>query len=85
MDVAVGDDGARAVSTCDVSVVREAPVHRPDGVRVDAQGGPELADGRQSNARLEPAGFDLVGQLPVDLRGDRDIGITLNIEPTLGG
>ena len=79
----IGHDRAGAVAAHDVAVVGQSPVDRPDGVRVDAQGCSELADRGETLARLQPAGFDLVGELPVDLGRDRDVGITLDVETPL--
>ena len=81
----VGDVGAGAVAARDVAGVGQAPVDRPDGVRVDAQGRPELADRRQPRAGQQPAGVDLVGELPVDLGRDRDVGVALDVEAAAGG
>ena len=40
----------------------------------------QLADRRQAGTRQEPAGVDLIGELPVDLRRDRDVRVALDVE-----
>ena len=80
----VGDVGPGAVAARDVAGVGEAPVDGPDRVRIDPQRGPELADGWQTRPRQQPPRIDLVGQLPVDLRGDRDVRVALDIEALTG-
>ena len=75
---------AGAVATRDVAGVGQAPVDRADRVRVDSQGGAQLADGREPRSGLQPAGVDLVGELPVDLGRDRDVGVPLDIEVAVG-
>ena len=80
----VGDVRARAVAARDVAGVGQAAIHRPDGVGVHAQRGPELADGGQARARQEPTGVDLVGELPVDLGRDRDVRVALDVERATG-
>ena len=64
----------------DVARVGEPAVDRADGVRVDAQRRAELADRRQARPGLEAAGLDLVGELPVDLGRDGDVGAALDVE-----
>ena len=76
----VDDAGARPVAADDVAGVRQPPVDGTHGVGVDAQGGAELAHRRQPRAGLQAARLDLVGQLPVDLGGDRDVGAALDVE-----
>ncbi len=85
MDVSIGDDRTRAVAAQHVAVVREASVDRADRVRVDAQRSAELAHRREARARLETAGLDLVGELPVDLGRDRDIRVALDVQVALAG
>ena len=76
----VHDARPRPVPPDDVARVREAAVDGPHRVRVDAQRGAQLTDRRQARARLQPAGLDLVGELPEDLGGDRDVGVALDVE-----
>ena len=76
----VGDVGAGAVAARDVTTIRQAAVHGPDRVRVDAQRGAELADRWESRSGQEAARVDLVGELPEDLGGDRDVGVALDVE-----
>ena len=76
----IGDVGPRTVAAGDVAGVGEAAIDGPDRVRVDAQGGAQLPDGRQPGAGQEPAGIDLVGELPEDLGRDRDVRIALDVE-----
>ena len=76
----VGDVGPRAVAARDVAGISQAPVDGPDRVRVDPQCGPELAHGWQARPRQQATRIDLVGQLPVDLRGDRDVRVALDVE-----
>ena len=80
VDGPIGDDGPGAVPARDVAVVGEAAVDGADRVRVDAQRRAELANGREALAGLEPAGLDLVGELPVDLGRDGDVGVALDVE-----
>ena len=77
---AVGDVGPGAVATSDVPRVGQPSIDRADGVGVYSKCRSQLADGRQTRARQEPARVDLVGELPVDLGRDRDVRITLDIE-----
>ena len=65
---AVGDVGAGPVAARDVAGVGQAAVDGPDRVRIDAQGGAQLADRGQPGAGQQPPGIDLVAELPVDLR-----------------
>src|ERR1044071_9335716 len=76
---AVGDDGARAVAAHDIAVVGEAPVDGPDGVRVDAQGRAQLANRPEALAGLEATGLDPVGALPVDLCGEGEVEMALDV------
>ena len=77
---AVGDVGAGTVSTIDVSRVGQPSIDRADRVRVYSKCRSQLADGRQARARQQPARVDLVRELPIDLGGDRNVRITLDIE-----
>ena len=81
----VGHVGPGAVAAGDVAGVGQALVDRPDRVRIHPQCAAQLADGRQAGARQEPAGVDLVGDLPEDLGADRDVRITLDVEAAMGG
>ncbi len=74
------DPRAGPLAAHDVAGLGQAPVDRPDRVRVDAQDGAQLADGRQAGAGVEPPGVDLVGQLPVELGRDRDVRIAGDVE-----
>ena len=76
----VHDPGARAVAPDDVARVGEPPVDRADRVGVHAQRGAQVPHRREAGAGLEPAGLDLVGELPVDLGGDRDVRAALDVE-----
>jgi hypothetical protein len=69
----------------DVSGFGQPTVDRPERVGVDAEGGAQLADRRKAGSGKEPAGIDLVGQLPVDLGRDRDVGIASDIQVATGG
>ena len=80
----IGDVRAGAVSTRDVAGVGQTSIDRADRVGVHSQGRTELADGRQARAGQQPTGVDLVGELPVDLGRDRDVGIALDIERAAG-
>jgi hypothetical protein len=68
------------VAARDVPGVRQAAIDRADGVRVDAEGGTELADGREAGAGKQPARVDLVGELPVDLGRDGDVRVAGDVE-----
>ena len=81
---AFGDVGARTVATHDVTGVGQTTIDRPDGIGVHSQCRTKLAHGRQARARQQPTGVDLVGQLPVDLGRDRNIGVALDIERPTG-
>ena len=70
MDRPIGDDRARAVPAQDVAVVGEAPVDGADGVRVDAQGGAQLAHGRRG-ARRAGAGRTRSGRRAASRSGWR--------------
>ena len=82
---AIGDVRAGAMAARDVSGIRQAAIDGADRVRIDAQGPAELADRGQPRPGQEPPGVDLVGELPVDLGGDRDVGIALDVERATGG
>ena len=77
---AIHDPCPGAVAADDVARVGEAAIDRPDGVGVHPQRGPELSHGRETGAGLEAPGLDLVGELPVDLGADRDVGVALDVE-----
>ena len=81
---AFGDVGARTVATHDVAGVGQTTIDRPDGIGVHSQCRTKLAHGRQARAGQQPTGIDLVGQLPVDLGRDRNIGVALDIERPTG-
>ena len=81
---ALGDVGAGTVATHDVAGVGQTTIDRPDGIGVHSQCRTKLAHGRQARARQQPTGVDLVGQLPVDLGRDRNIGVALDIERSTG-
>ena len=68
------------MSTHDVAGIGQTLVDRADGVGVHSQCGTELPDRRQSITGLETARVDLVGDLPVDLGGDRDARVALNVQ-----
>jgi len=74
------DNGSGAVAARDIAGVGETAIDGPDGVGVDPQGRPELTYRREPNAWLEAPRIDLVGELPVDLGGDRDVRISLDVE-----
>jgi len=76
----VGDVRAGAVSTGDVAGIGQTSVDRPDRVGVHSEGGAELPDWGEATAGQEPARVDLVGELPVDLRRDRDVRVSLDVE-----
>ena len=76
----VDDARPRPVAADDVARVGEPAVDRADRVRVDAQRCAELAHGRQARPGLQAAGLDLVGELPVDLGRDGDVGAALDVE-----
>ena len=69
------DPRAGAVAADDVARFGETSIDRPHRVRVDPQHGAQLAHCRQPRARVKPTGVDLVRELPVELRGDRDVGV----------
>ena len=77
---AVGDMGAGAVAARDVAGVGQPAVDRPDRVGVDSERGAQLPDRREPRARQQPSGIDLVGELPEDLGGDRDVRVAFDIE-----
>ena len=52
---ALGDVGAGAVAAGDIAGIGEAPVDRPDRVRIDAERRAELADRGESRARAASA------------------------------
>ena len=70
----------RSVPADHVPGVGETSVDGADGVGVDAQRCAQLTHRRQSSSRLEPPGLDLVRELPVDLGGDRDVGVPRDVE-----
>ena len=76
----IGDVGAGAVATRDVARVGQPSVDGADRVGVHSQCGTQLSHGRQPGAGQQPTGVDLVGELPVDLGRDRDVGIALDVE-----
>ena len=76
----VGDMGAGTVSTRDVPGVGQTSIDRPDGVGVHSESGTKLTDGLEPRTRQQPAGIDLVRQLPVDLGRDGNVRVTLDIE-----
>ena len=82
---AVHDACPGAVATDDVAGVGQAAIDRADRVGVDSQHGAELPHRREARAGLEAAGLDLVGELPVDLGADRDVGVALDIELVAAG
>jgi hypothetical protein len=85
VDRPIGDDRPGPVAAHDVAVVGKASVDGADRVGIDPQRGPQLAYRREPHAGLEPAGLDLVGELPVDLRRDRDIRVALDVQVALAG
>ena len=82
---AVHDTCPGAVATDDVPGVGQAAIDRADRVGVHSQHGPELPHRRETRAGLQAAGLDLVGELPVDLGADRDVGVALDVELVLAG
>ena len=80
----IGDVGAGPVAARDVAGIGQPLVDRPDRVRVDPEGGPELADRGKPGTGQQPSGVDLVGDLPVDLGRDRDVRIALDVEVSGG-
>ena len=71
-----------AVAARDIAGIGQPSVDRPNGVRVDAQGGTQFADREQSRAGQQPAGVDLVRELPVDLGRNRDVRAALDVQIT---
>ncbi len=69
-----------SVTARDVAAIGKATVDRADGVRVHAEGGTELTDRRQPGTGQQAARIDLVGELPVDLGRDGDVGIACDVE-----
>ncbi len=81
----VHDARAGAVPPDDVPRVRQAAVHGAHRVGVHAQRGAELPDRGQARAGLHAPGLDLVGELPVDLGGDRHVRIALDVQLVTAG
>ena len=76
----LGHVGPGAMSTRDVARIGQTSIDRPDGIGVHSQCGPKLPDGGESRARQQSTGVDLVGELPVDLRRDRDVRVPLDVK-----
>ena len=77
---AVRHVGAGPVSTRDVTGVGQTSIDRADRVGIHSECGTHLPHGGKTGAGQEPAGIDLVGELPEDLGRDRDIGIALDVD-----
>ena len=80
----LGDMGAGAMAAGDVAGVGQPSIDGADRVGVDPQRGAELADRGEASPRQQPAGIDLVGDLPEDLGRDRDVRIALDVERSAG-
>ena len=76
----VRDMRARPVSTRDVAAIGQPSVDRADRVGVHSQSGTKLTHRGEPRTREEPAGIDLVGELPVDLGRNRHVRIALDVE-----
>ena len=74
----------RPVAARDVAGVGQALVDGPDRVGVHPQRGSQLADGGEPGTGQEASRVDLVGQLPVDLGGDRDVRVALDVQAARG-
>ena len=64
----------------DVARVGEPAVDRPDRVGVDPEHGAQLAHGGQPRPRVEAPRVHLVGELPVELGGDGDVGVARDVQ-----
>src|SRR5674476_1701942 len=74
---------ASATAGGDLDIARDSDV--PISTQLYWQLAYQLAHRGQPGTGVEPAGIDLVGQLPVELGGDRDVRIPGDVEITPGG
>ena len=80
----IGDVGPGPVAARDIAGIGQPLVDRPDRVGVDPEGCPELPDRCKAGTGQQPSGVDLVGDLPVDLGGDGDVRIALDVQVSGG-
>jgi hypothetical protein len=80
----VGHVGAGTMSTRDVAGIGQTTIDGPDRVGVHSECRSQFPDGGQARTRQEPTGVDLVGELPVDLGRDGDVGIAFDVKAAAG-